>query len=304
MSRKKHPFATKVKHHYEHNYKRLLLIPMLLLVFALVQVGYQYASTGSIFNKDVSLKGGVTLSVQSDDFSLEAIRSALDAEGYEYDLREISAAGQISGFIVQADIDGDNTARIDSLEQTIGDAVGMELTDENSSFEMVGSTLGAQFFVATLKAILIAFVFMGIVVFLYFRTFAPSFAVILAAFSDIVVTLAIINVFDVKVGTAGIAAFLMMIGYSVDTDILLSVRVLKKREGSIMDRVYSALKTGITMNLTTLVAVTIAYFVSGAGVIQQIMLILFVGLLVDMVNTWIQNVGILRWYLEKKPLKR
>jgi len=141
---------------------------------------------------------------------------------------------------------------------------------------------------------------MGIVVFIYFRSPAPSLAVILAAASDIVVTLAIFNLTGIKLGTAGIAAFLMLIGYSVDTDILLSTRVLKRKEGSVMDRVYSAMKTGLTMSATTLSAVLIALIFVQSEIVKQIMIILFIGLLVDLVMTWIQNVGILRLYLEKK----
>jgi len=147
---------------------------------------------------------------------------------------------------------------------------------------------------------LVAFFLMGIVVFIYFRSRAPSLAVILAAASDIVVTLAIFTLTGIKLGTAGIAAFLMLIGYSVDTDILLSTRVLKRKEGSVMDRVYSAMKTGLTMSATTLSAVLIALIFVQSEIVKQIMIILFIGLLVDLVMTWIQNVGILRLYLEKK----
>ena len=141
---------------------------------------------------------------------------------------------------------------------------------------------------------------MGIVVFIYFKTFAPSMAVILAALSDIVVTLGVFNLTGIKLSTAGIAAFLMLIGYSVDTDILLSTRVLKRKEGSVMDRVYSAMKTGLTMSATTLSAVLIALIFVQSEIVKQIMIILFIGLLVDLIMTWIQNVGILRLYLEKK----
>ena len=141
---------------------------------------------------------------------------------------------------------------------------------------------------------------MGLVVLLYFRTIIPSLAVILAAFSDIVVTLAIFNLTGIKLSTAGIAAFLMLIGYSVDTDILLSTRLLKRKEGTIMDRVYGAMKTGLTMSTTTLVAIGVALIFVGSEVVKQIMIILFIGLLVDLVMTWIQNVGVLRLYLEKK----
>ena len=122
----------------------------------------------------------------------------------------------------------------------------------------------------------------------------------LAAASDIIVTLAIFNLTGMKLGTAGIAAFLMLIGYSVDTDMLLSARVLKRREGTVMERVLGAMKTGLTMSATTLAAISVALFFVQSEVIKQIMVILLIGLIVDLLMTWIQNVGILRWYLEKK----
>jgi preprotein translocase subunit SecF len=114
------------------------------------------------------------------------------------------------------------------------------------------------------------------------------------------VTLAVISLLDVKLGTAGIAAFLMLIGYSVDTDILLSTRVLRGKEGSVYDRIKSAISTGLLMNVTTLVAIIVALTITQSEIIAQIMTILLVGLLVDVINTWIQNAGILRWYAEKK----
>ncbi len=70
-----------------------------------------------------------------------------------------------------------------------------------------------------------------------------------------------------------------------------------------MDRIFSSIKTGLTMNLTTLAAVTVALIVSKSEVITQIMTILLIGLIIDSLNTWIQNVGILRLYMEYKEKK-
>ena len=100
--------------------------------------------------------------------------------------------------------------------------------------------------------------------------------------------------------TAGIVAFLMLIGYSVDTDILLSTKVLKRKEGTVMDRIYGAMRTGLTMTLTTIAAIIVASIFTQSEIIRQIMIILLIGLSVDIINTWIQNVGLLRLYLEKK----
>jgi len=147
---------------------------------------------------------------------------------------------------------------------------------------------------------IIAFVLMSIVVFLFFKTFMPSTAVIVCAISDIIETLAIFNLTGIKLTTAGVAAFLMLIGYSVDTDMLLTTRVLKRREGTMMSRIYSAIGTGMTMTLTTIVAVVVALVFIKSDVIRQIMTIILIGLLLDIVNTWIQNVGIVRMYIERR----
>ena len=145
--------------------------------------------------------------------------------------------------------------------------------------------------------------FMSIVVFFYFRLPIPSLAVILAGFSDLIGTLAIMNLTGIKLSTAGVAALLMLIGYSVDSDILLSARVLKRKEGTVLDRVYSSVKTGLTMQATAIIALAVMWIVTPAELLKQIAALLIIGLTLDIFNTWIQNVGILRFYLEKKEAK-
>ncbi len=135
---------------------------------------------------------------------------------------------------------------------------------------------------------------------LYFRHSLPSVMVILCAFADIVGTLAIVNLLGIKVNTAGIAAFLMLIGYSVDTDILLSTRVLKHKTGTVFERILSSLRTGMTMSVTSMVAAFIGFLVSQSATVREIMLIVSIGLLLDIIFTWCLNVGLLRWYVEKR----
>ncbi|MBS3076404.1 preprotein translocase subunit SecF, partial [Candidatus Pacearchaeota archaeon] len=138
---------------------------------------------------------------------------------------------------------------------------------------------------------------MGIVVFIMFRSFVPSAAVILSAFADILMTLTLVNLLGIKMSSAGIVAFLMLIGYSVDTDILLTTRVLKRNEGSLNERIYNSFKTGTTMTLTSLLAITFALIVvkSFSLILAQIFTILVIGLVFDIFNTWITNVSILKW---------
>jgi preprotein translocase subunit SecF len=288
----------KLKQIYEHKYKVLLIIPFLLLVLALVQIAVQTSITGDFVNKGISLKGGSTITIEDSSINIVELENVLREkfQNADFSVRTITSAGSVVGIAI--DSDAQNSEQIDVLVSALKEEVDLEKLEY--SVEVMGSSLGKSFFKQTFLALIIAFVLMGVVVLIYFRTIVPSMAVILAAFSDIVVTLAIFNLTGMKLSTAGIAAFLMLIGYSVDTDILLSSRLLKRKEGSVMHRVYGAMQTGLTMSTTTLVAIFVALIFVQSEVVKQIMIILFIGLLVDLVMTWIQNVGILRLYLERK----
>ncbi len=295
------PKSTGLKGIYEHKYKTLLLIPFIILFLAIVQIGFQYATTGDFISQGVSLKGGITITIQDVTYDITELNNFMSSRfsGYDINVRKVSSAGVQTGLLIDADITTNEDIRsfIDALEEKLS------ITSDDYSVEQMGSSLGQSFFKETFIALLLAFLCMGIVVFFYFRIFVPSVAVILAAASDMIVTVAIINIIGIKLSTAGIAAFLMLVGYSVDTDILLSTRVLKRKTGTVLDGVYRAMKTGMIMTATTLVAVTIGLFVSESEVLKQIMTILLIGLLIDLINTWIQNAGLLRLYLEKRKEK-
>lgn len=288
----------KILKFYEEKYKILLVLPILLIVFSLFQIGFQYATTGDFIAKDISLKGGVSVTIPTNEkVDTFLLQEKLLEKGFNTNVRNIGSGGKNIGFLVEADMDLNNKDLSDELIAAINEEI---LVGEDYSIEGVGATIGSSFFKQAMIALLFSFLIMAIIVGINFKTFVPSSAVIMAAVSDIIVTVAIANIIGIKFSTAGLAALLMLIGYSVDTDILLTTRVLKRKEGTIMKRVISAMKTGMLMNFTTLVAIVVGLFVSSSEVIKQIMTILFIGLLVDQCFTWIQNVGILRIYLAKK----
>jgi preprotein translocase subunit SecF len=132
----------------------------------------------------------------------------------------------------------------------------------------------------------------------------PSFIVILCAFSDMVMTIAVIDLIGINLSLSGVIAFLMLIGYSVDTDILLTTRVLRKRDESRNKRIWGAFKTGITMTLTTIAAIgiSLALIYGLSDSLRQIFTILLIGLGFDIMNTWITNASIIKWYAEVKKI--
>ena len=193
---------------------------------------------------------------------------------------------------------------VEEIKPVLEEYLGYELTKENSSIEFSGASLSAGFYKQLRFAIFLAFLFMSIVVFIIFKTPIPSLAVIISAFADIVFTIVTINLLGINLSAAGIIALLMLIGYSVDTDILLTTKVLRQKEVTINNRLKSAFRTGMMMSLTSIAAVTVALIIiySFSETLKQIFSILLIGLCFDLFNTWFTNASIIKWYAEAKKI--
>lgn len=280
----------------KHN-KKLVVIPIAIIILSLAIVLNNYIQTGDVVDKDVTLKGGVTATVYT-KLSIEDLEATLSSKfGTEILVRKLAEFGteEQIGVIVEA-----SDVKAAELKPVLEETLGIELTEDNYSVEETGGSLGEAFYRQMLTAILISFILMSIVVFIAFRSVVPSLAVVLSAFADMLAAVAFINLADIKLSTSGIAAILLLIGYSIDTDILLTTKVLKRREGTIMERIFSSMATGLTMTFTTIVALTVGYFVSDSYLIKQMFVILLAGLFVDIVMTYILNTRILIWYTAKK----
>ncbi len=171
---------------------------------------------------------------------------------------------------------------------------------KNYKIDEFGSSLSKTFFYDFIKVLIISFILMSVVVFLNFRSFIPSIAVVQAAIFDAIVALAGMSLFGIPLTMYTFAAILMLIGYSVDTDILLNTRVLKGKFGSVIDRILDAFDTGILLTLSSFIVAFLMFLISSyVGMLQltQISAILCFGLIGDIISTWFTNAGILISYL-------
>lgn len=375
------------KHWYDRSYKLLLIPPAILFIFAIVYLGFFYHAHGDLFNTDVSITGGTTITVFA-QIPVEQVEQALSGQFPDIVVRGISdlRTGEQHGFFVES------VAPVEELKPAVEELVGFTLTNDNSSIEFSGSAVSQQFYAQLRNALFAAFILMAWVVFLIFSTSArakswttvltflglsillpgisvikavagiavlagliiglwapgkkkydyfvllglflvsiaifiyspiwialpigvalitiyafysvPSVAVILAAFADIVMTIAVIDLLGIQLALSGIVALLMLVGYSVDTDILLTSRVLKKDRGTVNEQIYGAFKTGMLMTLTAIASVTVSLLLtySISEILSQIFTILLIGLVFDIINTWLTNASLIKWYAEVKKL--
>ncbi|MBL7206029.1 MAG: protein translocase subunit SecF [Candidatus Aenigmarchaeota archaeon] len=273
------------------DYKLLLIVPLLLLFGSIAILVNGYVQTGEWFERSIELRGGTLITVNTDE--QQDINSIEKQLSEEFGAVIVKGLRGIGGYGIQIEVgsDADSSRILEILSEY--------MDTSKSSIESIEPALGETFWNQAQLGIILAFIFMGIIVFAIFRSFVPSFAVILAAVSDILVTLTLMQVFKIELTLAGLASLLMLIGYSIDTDIMLTTRLLK-RAGNLKENINSAFKTGITMTGTTLGALAVIYIVPTSPVITEIASILLIGLVIDVIMTWLQNSVLLRWYVERR----
>lgn len=275
-----------------HSNRQLVAISLSLFIVSVCILGYMVASTGSPVKLGMEFKGGILVSVASTESA-----ETLKAQYSDYPINDARETG--SRVVMQF-------GPMSNEEQN---RLAKQVTSAFSSVEIkqIGPVYGESLQKQAVKALLLSFLGMAVVVFLIFKKPIPAGTVVFSAISDLTIAIAFMNVVGIELSLGTVAALLMLIGYSVDSNILLTTRVLK-RTGTVNENVSSAMKTGITMTTTTLVALIAMYLVSTYSYIivpsfsqipllSSISIVLIFGLLADIINTWLLNVSVLRWYV-------
>ncbi len=274
--------------------KKLMIITILMLVASLTIVVVSYSS--GTMPMSISFKGGTLLTASFTGEYPAGLQSEMSsAINYNVKARVVTSA--LGNKEIEVFVDSPlNNSDITLIENVLGEK---GISKKGIAYNTIQPSLGTQFFKQAMYALLFAFILMALTVFFRFKTAVPSFAVVLSAFSDIVVTLAVMGLLGIELSKGSLVALLLLIGYSVDTDILLTTRVLVKKKEPLDERIKKSMKTGLTMSITTFSAMFVLYIISSSKILDDVAAVIMIGMIADMLNTWIQNVAILKWYLER-----
>ena len=273
----------------EQSAKKLFAVPFGILGLAVAILLLTYVLTGAPVGLGFEFTGGVNIQTQNDASvaQVEQDFSTIDGVPEPANVRSISDGALV---VFQPLTDGEMSNLRDFIDAEYPDA----------SIESVSPSHGTSLLYQSMGAIAFAFVLMAVVVFAFFRTFVPSLGIVLSATSDMVVPLGVMTLLGIDVTLGTIPAILLIIGYSIDSDILLTRNTLSGRRKNFYENVRTSMKTGVTMTTTSMAAMAVmavsAHFFS-IFILRNIGIILFFGLGMDLINTYMMNVAILRWYV-------
>lgn len=279
-------------------YDKYLVIPVAIVLLSLAVLGFSYLNNGKLVERGLDFTGGTEVQYSiNQSFSTAEVQQAFASEGRP----DVQVVEQNQG--------GQKYVVVSVPPPTINQSEAERILNENGydvkveSLRSISASVSGEFFQQAQLAFIMAFMIMSLVIFYAFRDLTPSLAVIAAAAGDIIFAMAGMSLFGIPLTLGSLAALLMLIGYSVDTDIVLSTRVLKRQRDSLKERIWSSVKTGVTMSSGGIAGFTLLFIVSriivGPSELSNIAAVMVLGLVADMPLTWFGNAIILKKYVEE-----
>ncbi|MBR2851903.1 MAG: protein translocase subunit SecF [Anaerotignum sp.] len=263
------------------NRKKFFILSLLIILIGFGAMFANYKAGNGIFNWDVEFTGGTSMEID--------LGEAYDMTELEEIIREVT--GQTSPQIQQ--ILGTNGVRI--RMQSVDSQTRMNLLnvlwDRYPSAELkesndISGTVSREMQQAALKATLIAGAAMLLYISIRFRDFRAGSSAIIALIHDVLIVLAAYAVLRIPVNNGFIAVLLTVLGYSVNSTIVIFDRIRENKNKfkpyqmaeRIDKSIGQTLSRSINTSLTTLFTIG-AIYVIGVPSIKEFALPMMIGII-------------------------
>lgn len=230
-------------------------------------------------NLGIDFKGGVHIVAKfTEPTSVAAVNATLEAAGIP-GAKIVTSAGNI--LLI------DTVVHEAGIGQKIVAALKANHSLADSEINEVGANVGEDLQVAGILMIVVA---LGLILIYISLRFQWRFAVgaVAALVHDVLITLGVFSVMDLEINLPTLAAFLTVVGYSINDTIVVFDRVRENQRLLRGMRFTDLINTSITQmlrrtlltSLTTLVVVALIYWQSVAGELRTFSLALLIGVVV------------------------
>ena len=260
------------------------------------------AGIGSMITKggpklSIDFKGGILVAVNyTEAMDINVVRSSLssvviDGQSFDFSQAEIKHFGDESNIAVRLpsmENEPEKFSRnfVNKMAEAFPESVPENRTEFILSMEKVGPKIGAEL---SGDAVMAIFSALALILLYISVRFEWKYAVgaIAALTHDVLVTLGIFSILDYEVSLAVIAAFLTIVGYSLNDTIVIFDRVrenIKTMKKVTLDEIINksinqSLNRTIITSLTTFFVVLVL-FLAGGEVIHTFAFAMIVGVLV------------------------
>lgn len=248
-------------------------------------------------NLGIDFRGGTMIGLNfSEEVEIQEVRAAMQSiliEGQEFDLstEEIKHFGNNTDVMIKIKIRDDapkNFAQgiVNHLYQNMNEKVPEDKNNFILSVEMVGPKVGSELSGKALWSIISA---LGLILFYISIRFEFKFAIgaILALVHDVVITLGIFSFTEYEITLGTVAAFLTIVGYSLNDTIVILDRIRENMkssgtvlfESTINKSINQSLSRTLITSLTTLLVIIVLIY-AGGEIIRPFAFTMLVGVII------------------------
>jgi len=219
------------------------------------------------FNLGIDFTGGTLVQVQfNDDVEISDIRNALATVGLENSIiQKTSGTNEVMIRIANETEEGNTPELVDQGLKTLGND-GYEIRKT----EKVGPKIGQELRRNTVYAIIFALLVIGVYISIRFQ-FRFAIGAVVALIHDVLFTLGIFSMAHLEISLSTIAAFLTIVGYSLNDTIVLYDRIREDMKIMRFDPIQKIINKSINetlsrtiiTSLTTFFVVFVLIFASG-----------------------------------------
>lgn len=282
--------------------KKLIAIPLIIAAFFGASIAYNFYRTGSAVPLSLEFSGGSFIRIQNiRQTEMNEIKTAFESE---FDTpAEIHGTENGVEIETKADLLGlqENKSAEEIIETILSD-IGINREVE-IDIETMGSIISLLYKKQARNAAIAALIAMAVILFISLRHFTAIGGILSVIGLDFLGILGGMALLDIPLSLASMAGILLIFGYAVNTNILLSTNILRRKGGTSRERAAKAMNTGIKMSSTSAIAMIALNLITTSPELNQISAILVIGILVDMANTWLMNSGILLRYETRRKKK-
>ena len=250
----------------------------------------------------IDFTGGTSLELQFEN-SITAgdLRNSLSDIGLgSAEIKQVGAASA-NEFLIRAEQMGEGTEVAAVMEQEFAKDFPGNKFDIRSAVE-IGPKIGGELRRAAVVAVFISL--LGILIYVSLR-FEFKFAIgaVIALFHDVLITLGVFSLLGMEITLAVVAAFLTIVGYSLNDTIVVfdrireNVKVIRRDtpENIMNTSLNQTLSRTVITSLTTLVVVVVLFFLGGE-VIHNFAFALIVGIVVGTYSSiFVASPVVLEW---------
>ena len=164
---------------------------------------------------------------------------------------------------------------------------------KHSHVFFITQNLANQIKNTAINLLIISSILIGIVLLFAFKDIKPLIVILISIIFDVTMILAGCSILKIPLSLDVIVMILIQVGYSIDTDVVMSNYVIKE---GLKYGLKKAASIGLTMSITSLIAMLVIAglgFLIGNIIVFRLGCVLTIGILADLIVTWLLNPNLL-----------